>query len=81
MGFFDTVMSLLDENSDDAFEKKMNKALDSIEHTLGAGMDKAESGLKKVTDTGKKVVSVSEAVESANDKIISTVSETAKEKS
>lgn len=62
MGFFDTVMGLLDDKDDASFEKKMNLALDKIERTLGATVDKAEHGAK-----------VLDKLSHQTDKVINTV--------
>jgi hypothetical protein len=55
MGFLSTVTSLLSEDSDASFEKKMVAALDKIESTLGTALDKAETGLNKVDNAGQKI--------------------------
>ena len=55
MGLLNSFMSLLDEDSDTSFEKKMINALDKVEHVLGATVDKAESGFKKVDAAGKVI--------------------------
>lgn len=63
MGLLNNFMSLLEEGDDASFEKKMNDALDKIEHVLGATVDKAESSLKKVDAAGKAVEHSVERVE------------------
>jgi hypothetical protein len=55
MGFLNTLNSLLSEDSDASFEKKMVSALDKIEATLGGAMDKAEHGIQKVDTAGQKI--------------------------
>jgi hypothetical protein len=55
MGFLNTLNSLLSEDSDASFEKKMVSALDKIEATLGGALDKAEHGLQQVDTASHKI--------------------------
>ena len=52
MGFFSALDALLDENSDNSLEKKLGHALDKVEATLGATLDKADGGVKKLEQVG-----------------------------
>lgn len=69
MGFLNTVVKLLDEDSDEAFEKKMGSALDKIEQVLGATVDKAESGIKIAENGIKKVDNAGKVVENSVQKV------------
>jgi hypothetical protein len=63
MGLFNTFMSLIEEGSDNTFEKKMNAALDKIEHTIGATVDKAETNIKKIDTVRQKAEASGKFVE------------------
>lgn len=55
MGLLNNFITLLEEGDDASFEKKMNNALDKIEHVLGTTVDKAENGMKKMDAATKAV--------------------------
>jgi hypothetical protein len=75
MSFLTSLSSLLDESSDESFEKKMNRGLDSIEKAIGSSVDKAEHGLKKIDNASKKIVAASNTVESTTEKLADSLTQ------
>ena len=69
MGFFSALNALLDESSDGSFEKKLNQALDKVEATLSMTLDKAEAGVKRVDNAGKRLEQVIDQTDQVTNKI------------
>lgn len=63
MGFFSVLNDLLDENSDNSFEKKLTGAIDKVEATLGATLERAESGISQASDAVEKLDATANLVE------------------
>lgn len=63
MGLFTTLSDLLNEDSDGSLEKKLVGAIDRVEATLQATLDKAEDGLTKASDAVDKLESASKLAE------------------
>jgi methyl-accepting chemotaxis protein len=55
MGWFSLINDLLDEDSDGAFEKKLDGAIGKLEKTLNTTLEKAEAGVRQVSDTVDKL--------------------------
>ena len=55
MGFFSALNDLLDENSNNSFEKKLTGAIDRVEETLNTTLDKAEGGIRQASDAVDKL--------------------------
>lgn len=69
MGFFSALNALLDESSDNSFEKKIGQALDKVDATLGTTLDRAEAGIKKVDGASKKLEQVIDQTDQVTKKI------------
>lgn len=69
MGFFSTLSTLLDEDSDQSLEKRLTGAIDNVERKLNNGLDRAENGVKKVDDLGRKLDANAQKMSSAIDKV------------
>lgn len=69
MGFFNTLTSLLDENSDQSFEKRITGAIDGLEQKLNNGLDKAEDGIKKLDSAGQKIDKTASKINSTINKV------------
>src|SRR5260221_100447 len=59
MGLFNNLVKLLEEDSE-SFDQRIVGALDRVEQVLGAGLDKAEEGFKKVEGAVGNVVDTAE---------------------
>lgn len=58
MGFFGALNSLLDENSDKSFEKRITGAIDRVEHALDKGVDKVDATARKAEFATEKVTEI-----------------------
>lgn len=63
MGFFGALSALLDENSEDSFENKLNRALDRVEVAVQGGLEKAESGIKKIDNAAERATKAIDTVD------------------
>jgi flagellar hook-basal body complex protein FliE len=82
MGLFGALSSLLDENSENSFEKTVTRAIDRVEDTLSATLDKAEAGVAvasqavdKLDAGAQKIVDKAEVVTAKASDAIAVVDE------
>lgn len=74
MGLFSALNDLLDENSDNSFEKKLTRGIDKLEDTLNTTLDKAESGISQASSAVDKLDATANLVEEK----VAVTSETAR---
>ena len=74
MGLFSALNDLLDENSDNSFEKKLTRGIDKLEDTLNTTLDKAESGISQASSAVDKLDATANLVEEK----VTVASETAR---
>lgn len=71
MGWFTLINDLLDENSDNSFEKKLGGAIDKLEGTLNTTLEKAETSVQHassvVDSLDNKAAALGDTLTSASD--------------
>jgi hypothetical protein len=67
MGFFGALNTLLNEDSNESFEKKMGRALDRVENALQTGLDKAEQGVKQVDAAAERATAAEDKVDNVTE--------------